>query len=321
MIAAALLGLIFGGTPVPPEQAPWLVTLTRAHVICGGALIAPDRVLTAAHCVQGADPGKLSVRLAGRRQPWRGAIFPARYELIPSPVAPEDPSASGTVDDIAVILLRAPVTGVAPLPVAQPAPVVGEPSWTVGHGRTGPGPSGPSREPRGASQFVSADCPAAYGARLFHPDRHLCTLDPNGSQACAGDSGSPVMVQRGGVWAVAGVVTWGGETQGRDCGEGLPDVSERVDAHAALLTATGTVAPWAERRVRVRRSGAVRRCVIGDWHPSSARFTVRWWKGGPERVSLKGGGKTRRVKSGRVGCSVTARTRGGWATEDSYNAL
>jgi hypothetical protein len=125
------------------------------------------------------------------------------------------------------------------------------------------------------------------------------------------------MVQRDGAWALAGVVTWGGETQGRDCGEGLPDVSERVDAHTALLGATGPVAPWAERRVRVRRSGAVRRCVIGRWHPAGARFTVRWWR---ERGAfLKGGGRTRRVTSGRVGCSVTARTSGGWATEDSYN--
>ena len=31
--------------------------------------------------------------------------------------------------------------------------------------------------------------------------------------------------------------------------------------------------------MRVRRSGAVRRCVIGRWHPAAARFTVRWWKG------------------------------------------
>jgi hypothetical protein len=132
------------------------------------------------------------------------------------------------------------------------------------------------------------------------------------------------MVQRNGAWALAGVVTWGGETYGRACGEGLPDVSERVAAHLPLLKATGTVSPWADARVRVRRSGKVRRCVIGTWHPSSATFKVRWWRQeGPlaKRTYLKGGGKTRRVSSGRVGCSVTATTKGGWATEESYNQL
>jgi hypothetical protein len=330
---------VFHGTPVPDEQAPWLVTLTRASVVCGGALIAPDRVLTAAHCVQGADPDKLSVRLGGTRRPWRGAIFPTGYRDVPSPVAPDDPRKSATLDDIAVMLLRTPVRDVPPVPVAQAAPLPGETTLTIGHGRTGPvphitGPDTPdpgdvSKVPLGAAQVVSADCPAAYGV-LFHADRHLCTVDtgPAHAQACAGDSGSPVLV--GG--AVAGVVTWGGETQGRDCGEGLPDVSERVDAHRELLRATGAVAPWAERRVRVRRTGAVRRCVIGRWHPGAATFRVRWWRQGKphaegqeivagKRTYLAGGGTRRRVTNGRVGCSVTARTAGGWATEDSYNQL
>src|SRR5690349_9701019 len=69
MIPARLLATaaVFHGTPFPPEQSPWLVSLTTRGPYCGGALIAPDRVLTAAHCVQGADPGRVSVRLAGRR--------------------------------------------------------------------------------------------------------------------------------------------------------------------------------------------------------------------------------------------------------------
>ena len=323
MIAAALLASasIFHGTPVTPEQAPWLVTLTTRGPFCGGALIAPDRVLTAAHCVQGADPGRVSVRIGGVRHAWRGASFPTTYREIASPVHPEDPSASGTVDDIAVIVLAKPVTGVPLLPVAQGAPVAGEASQTIGTGRTGPDGGGGGTA-RASTQTVSDACPAAYGARLFHPDKHLCTLDgtPTASQACAGDSVSPVMVQRNGAWAVAGVVTWGGETYGRDCGEGLPDVSERVDAHAALLTATGPFAPYAERRVRVRRTGNVRRCVIGAWHPAKATVKVRWWRqNGAKRTDLKGSGSTRR--GGPAGCSVTVTTAGGWATEDSYNQL
>src|SRR3954449_1661361 len=100
---------IFHGTPVTAEQAPWLVQLTTRGPICGGALIAPDRVLTAAHCVQGADPDRVSVRLNGVRHAWRGARFPTSYREISSPVDPEDPHASGTIDDLAVIELTTPI--------------------------------------------------------------------------------------------------------------------------------------------------------------------------------------------------------------------
>src|SRR3954451_520180 len=107
MIAAAVLAAasVFHGTPVPQEQTPWLVSLTRSGVVCGGSLSGPDRVLTAAHCVQGAAPSELRIRLQGERDPSRGAIFPTTYRLIPSPVAPLDPQASGSADDLAVILL------------------------------------------------------------------------------------------------------------------------------------------------------------------------------------------------------------------------
>jgi hypothetical protein len=94
--------------------------------------------------------------------------------------------------------------------------------------------------------------------------------------------------------------------------------------HLALLTGAPprTLAPYAERRVRVRRSGRVRRCVIGTWHPAGARFSVRWFRrDGEETTPLGGGGRTRVVRRGRVGCAVTARTAGGWAVEESYNAL
>jgi hypothetical protein len=328
---------VFHGTPVAAADAPWSVALTGRALACGGALVAPDRVLTAAHCVQGVDPAKLKVRLGGgrwqdgRKLAWRGAFFPKTYKIVPSPVAPDDVMRSATLADIAVIVLAEPVRDVAPLPLASGAATQpGEAIATIGRGRTGPPPAGASEAPRGAAQAVQdpSACAKAY-ASLFAAADHLCTLDATATaaQACSGDSGSPVTVRRDGRPAVAGVVSWGGETQGRDCGEGLPDVATRVDAYTSLITGATPkrLAPFAHRRVRVRRSGATLRCVIGAWTPSGATFSIRWFKRerGTAHVTPVPGAKATRTasKTTKLGCSVTARTSGGWATEDSYNLL
>jgi secreted trypsin-like serine protease len=161
---------------------------------------------------------------------------------------------------VAVIVLDRSVTDVAPLRLATDAAQPGEAARTVGRGHTGPPPAGTSEAPRAADQQVldPAACTKAYTS-LFVAADHLCTEDagPAAAQACSGDSGSPVLVQRGGAPAIAGVVSWGGETQGRDCGQGLPDVSARVSTYASFLTgaAPRRLAPYALRRVRVRRSG------------------------------------------------------------------
>jgi len=322
LVAAAA---VFHGSTVPDAQAPWAVTLTTRIVTCSGALIAPDRVLTAAHCVQGADPAHVSVRLDGKRLPWSGASFPTNYRAIPAPSAPDDPSAAASIDDIAVIRLTRPATGVPTLPVADAPPQPGEPALTIGHGSTESGVPTWSDPALAAAQTVSDKCAGTYGATLFQPANHLCTFDATAvhAQACAGDSGAPVMVQRHGAWAVAAVVTWGGETLGHgECGDGLPDVSELVAPNAGLLTATTTFAPYASARVRVRRSGDRLTCVTERWTPASTKLSIRWWKrarAGAKLVTVPGHATTHARASTPLGCSVTGRTPGGWATEDAYN--
>src|SRR5688572_13638403 len=63
-----------GGQPVQDDgYAPWVATLAmRIDALllqragCGGALIAADRVLTAAHCVDRTDPSRTEVHIGAR---------------------------------------------------------------------------------------------------------------------------------------------------------------------------------------------------------------------------------------------------------------
>ncbi len=325
-------GAVARGTDAPRGAQPWLATLAGVRDAdpvdshrCGGTLIAPDRVLTAAHCVAGAFPGQLRVTVG--RDVLRAAATPAfavrafsvhpGYRLVPSPHTRAAGSEAAR-EDLALVLLTRPVPGAVPLPIAAQAPAPGAPVTVVGHGWTGSGPGAADRAQSAAQAVVDpAACRGVYGT-LLGP-RQLCTLDPDparNAHACRGDSGSPVVAAGAdGRPVLAGVVSWGGEVFDRSCGEGRePDVATDAAAlHAWALRPDPATAPVPVRAAgpRIAERGRRLRCDPGRWRGRAVAFTYRWTRDG----RTVGRGRTVvRPRARGIACMVTATTAGGGVT-------
>lgn len=65
VIGATPSGAVVGGTPADPGEHPWQVSLQgRDGHFCGGTIVAPSIIVTAAHCTEGLTAGRSRFALA-----------------------------------------------------------------------------------------------------------------------------------------------------------------------------------------------------------------------------------------------------------------
>lgn len=334
-------GAIVGGTTVPPGAYPWQVSIAvppaspvgSPQHVCGGALITPSRVLTAAHCLDGVGPtdvvvvaGTTDLRLARDHRYAVTAIWThPRFSVAADPPR----------FDVGMLELAAPVPGARSIAIAAASPAADDALWAPGAplrisgwGETGSGSAPALLQHAGVGRIGDAACAAGYGA-AFDPVTMVCAgLASGGVDSCHGDSGGSLVAPLGAAsaladaagWATVGVTSWG-----EGCGDpGFPGVYARVTAPslAAPFVArpSNTAPPVLAGGTTV---GETVTCDRGTWAGDRADFTFAFHRLAREAiVELAAGPAAEYVLApddagGSIACLVTARNAGGFTQTES----
>jgi secreted trypsin-like serine protease len=192
--AAAIVG---EAKPVDPAVAPHVVMIAGAPGVCSGVAIAPDLVLTAAHCVSKSGSYKIAALDERRRMTARAVEKTAAHPQF----APRDDA-----PDVALVKLAAkPPPKLMPVPFSERRVItVGDHFIVAGFGLTNQTDRKSAGKLRTAT-LMATNKPNSQIINLVDPD----TLgEKAGLGVCNGDSGGPVFERRDGKLALVGIISW-----------------------------------------------------------------------------------------------------------------
>jgi V8-like Glu-specific endopeptidase len=302
VVAALALGL--GATPAKAivfgeevlsasTQYPWVASIWYAGVndeyyqsVCTGSLIAPDVVLTAAHCI--LNSGTYYVQMGsdiidGQNE----ATF---YEIDAVWKNPRY-SKRTLINDIGLLKLTTPQTAVAPMPYATKRDLAAvrksKNMEILGWGQNQSGERATYlRYTRVTEQLRAAR--SFYPAKNFNPNTMIAAgryikRERVYTGACYGDSGGPLLATIKGVKKVIGVTSWGK----KGCNTKAPTVFTNVAYYerdlakgmatlqrSALVLNRAMPSIISEPSISTA-SGSIT-CNPGSWSSNTTQVQIQW---------------------------------------------
>ncbi|XP_018356412.1 PREDICTED: proclotting enzyme-like [Trachymyrmex septentrionalis] len=242
MIYSGGRGRVVGGEDAPSGRWPWMAAIflhgfRRTEFWCGGSLIGPRHILTAAHCTLDQHQRPFSARqftvrlgdidLENDNEP----SSPATY-AVKQIHAHRRFSRANFHNDIAILELtslvrKSPYVIPICLPRFHGDLLVGTRPTVAGWGNTYYGGKDSSVLQQAVLPvWKNEDCNMAYLQPITN--NFLCAgYKQGGKDACQGDSGGPLMLRIKDRWTQIGIVSFGNK-----CGEpGYPGVYTRVSEY------------------------------------------------------------------------------------------